>query len=231
MKARHNVIYFLTVLLFMLSCSGEMDVPPQNHPDSGTWNDLFSEGLLNALYQKESWSFVNGILIPSEDTEIWTTISYDNFIMDLEFNLDSGTNSGVVVYCSHIDDWIPNSVEVQIADDSSRNAETTPGKDWCGAIYGHLAPVKKMVREPGSWNRITITCLDHMIYVLLNGEEVTQLDMRLYTSSRINPDGSEIPSWLNKPLSELPTRGHIGFQGLHGGVPIRFRNIKVLELE
>ena len=42
-----------------------------------------------------------------------------------------------------------------------------------------------------------------------------------------NPDGSEIPSWLSKPLAELPTRGRIGFQGKHAGAPIWFRNIKI----
>jgi len=231
MKLRNGLRLLSIFLLFIMGCSGRMEVPPRSHPVSETWNDLFSVDLSNALYQKGSWSFVNGILIPSEDTEIWSNVSYDNYILDLEFNLDSGANSGVIVYCSHIDDWIPNSVEIQIADDSFREASTSPGKDWCGAIYGHMAPTMKMVREPGRWNRITITCVEHSIYVLLNGEEVVRLDMRLYTSGRTNPDGSEIPSWLSKPLAELPTMGHIGFQGLHGGVTVRFKNIKILELD
>ncbi len=231
MKTRKNFVLISAFLLFITACSGRIEIPLQRHPDSETWGGLFDEDLTNALYQKEGWSFKNGILMPSEDTEIWTTVSYNNFILDLEFDLDSSANSGIIVYCSHIDDWIPNSVEIQIADDSFRGEGESPGKDWCGAIYGHLAPSKKMVREPDTWNRITITCMDHMIYVLLNGAEVTQLDMRLYTSGRINPDGSEIPSWLGKPLAELPTRGHIGFQGMHGGVPVRFRNIRILEVE
>ncbi len=218
-------------LLLLNACSGNIEIPPRSHPESESWNDLFSEDLSNALYQEESWSFVNGSLIPGEDTEIWSNVSYDNFILDLEFNLDSGANSGVVVYCSHIDDWIPNSVEIQIADDSFRETGTSPGIDWCGAIYGHMAPTRKMVREPGRWNRITITCMDHLIWVLLNGEEVIELDMRLYTSGKTNPNGSDIPSWLNISLAKLPTKGHIGFQGLHGGVPARFKNIKILEMD
>ena len=44
-------------------------------------------------------------------------------------------------------------------------------------------------------------------------------------------DGSEIPSWLSKPLADLPTQGHIGFQGKHAGAPIYFRNIKIKELK
>ena len=42
---------------------------------------------------------------------------YENFIVDLEFKNEKGTNSGVIVYCTDRKDWIPNSVEVQIADD------------------------------------------------------------------------------------------------------------------
>lgn len=66
--------------------------------------------------------------------------------------------------------------------------------------------------------------------MILNGELVTELDMALWTSAETNPDGSEIPSWLSKPLAELPTFGHIGFQGKHAGAPIYFRNIKIKEL-
>lgn len=61
----------------------------------------------------------------------------------------------------------------------------------------------------------------------------TEMDMRKWTSAKKDPDGSEIPMWLNKPLSELPTKGYICLQGLHGrGVlaPVYFRNIKVKTL-
>ncbi|MCJ7581286.1 MAG: DUF1080 domain-containing protein [Candidatus Aminicenantes bacterium] len=67
--------------------------------------------------------------------------------------------------------------------------------------------------------------------MLLNGVQVKELDMNLWTSAKTNPDGSEIPSWLSKPLAELPTQGHIGFQGKHAGAPIYFRNIKIQELK
>ena len=53
----------------------------------------------------------------SEDKCIWTKKVYDNFVLDLEFKNAPETNSGVIVYCSDAEDWIPNSVEIQIADD------------------------------------------------------------------------------------------------------------------
>jgi len=126
--------------------------------------------------------------------------------------------------------WIPNSVEIQIADDSAEEWAKQPATWHCGAIFGHLAPAKSAVRKPGEWNRYTITCLGKTITVVLNGEKVTEMDMGLWTSAKSNPDGSEIPAWLSRPLAELATRGRIGLQGKHAGAPIFFRNIKIKEM-
>jgi len=88
-----------------------------------------------------------------------------------------------------------------------------------------------MVKKPGQWNHFTITCVDQKIDVLLNGENIISMDMGKWTSNKKNPDGSPIPPWLSKPMAKLPTKGKIGFQGKHGGVPIWFRNIKIKELK
>jgi hypothetical protein len=70
-----------------------------------------------------------------------------------------------------------------------------------------------------------------MIYVVLNSEPIIEMDLKQWTSAETNPDGSAIPGWLSTPLATIPTNGHIGFQGKHGGVPIYFRNIKIKELK
>lgn len=134
------------------------------------------------------------------------------------------------MYCNNKRNWIPNSVEIQIADDYAEKWANSP-KTWqCGAIFGHLAPTKSAVKKPGEWNRFTITCRDKKIDVELNGEHVASMDMSLWTSAKTNPDGSEIPAWLSKPKSELPTNGYIGLQGKHAGAPIWFRNLRIKEL-
>jgi len=192
---------------------------------------LFALDLSNTVFPEGVWTFENGVLTAGEDQAIWTTRDYDNFILDLEFKTASGTNSGVVVYCSNMENWIPNSVEIQIADDYAEKWAKAPDTWHCGAIFGHLAPSKRMVKKPGNWNRFTIRCVDQRINVALNGERITSIDMSLWTSAETNPDGSDIPSWLSKPLSKLPTKGRIGLQGKHAGAPIWFRNIKIKELK
>lgn len=225
------VLTMIGSLVFLQSCAEKISVPPTKHPDVSGWQDLFNADLSNATFPEGVWTFEDGILTASEDQVIWTKKDYDNFIIDLEFKTEDGTNSGVIVYCTNMENWIPNSVEVQIADDFAEQWAKSP-KTWhCGAIFGHLAPTKSMVKKPGQWNRFTITCRDKMIYVMLNGQMVTQMNMDLWTSATKNPDGSEIPSWLSTPFAKLPTHGYIGLQGKHAGAPIYFRNIKIKELD
>jgi len=201
------------------------------HPDTSGWDNLFKDDLSNADKPEGVWTVTDGVLTASEDKALWTKKDYDNFILDLEFKNAPGTNSGVVVYCSDTKKWIPNSVEIQIADDFAEKWAKAP-KTWhCGAVFGHLAPSKSMVKKPGEWNRFTITCRDKKIDVVLNGQRVTSMDMKLWTSAKTNPDGSKIPSWLNKPFSTLPTKGKIGLQGKHAGAPVWFRNIKLRQLK
>jgi hypothetical protein len=218
-------------VILLQSCKETISIPPKTHPDVSQWQDLFAPDLSNATYPEGVWTFEHGVLTASEDQVIWSKKDYDNFIIDLEFKTDEGTNSGVIVYCTNMENWIPNSVEVQIADDFAEQWAKSP-KTWhCGAIFGHLAPTKSMVKKPGQWNRFTVTCKDKMVYVMLNGQMVTEMNMALWTSATKNPDGSEIPSWLSTPFAELPTHGNIGLQGKHAGAPIYFRNMKIKEID
>lgn len=222
--------FFLLLFISFQSCKQKLEVPPESHPDISDWQDLFNNDLSNANFPEGVWTFNEGILTASEDQAIWTEYDYDNFILDLEFKTDTSTNSGVILYCTDIYNWIPNSVEIQIADDYSEKWADSPSTWQCGAVFGHLAPTRSMVEYPGEWNRFTITCLDNLIYVMLNGEQIIEMDMKLWTNAEKNPDGSEIPTWLFNPLSELPTHGQIGLQGKHAGAPIYFRNLKIKEL-
>jgi hypothetical protein len=53
------------------------------------------------------------------------------------------------------------------------------------------------------------------------------MDMSVWRSGTENPDGTSIPSWMPTPFAEMPTRGYIGLQGLHGDTSAEFKNIKI----
>ena len=227
----------ITVFNLVLSCVIHYHVSAQEtfdkHPNtSGTeWKHLFNADLSDAIFPKGVWTVSNGVITASKDEALWSQKAYDNFILDLEFKNADSTNSGVIVHASDIHEWIPHSVEIQIADDYSEEWRNVAPSWQCAAIFGHQAATKRTVKRPGEWNHYTITCVGKKIWVVLNGELVNVCDMSLYTSAKTNPDGTEIPSWLSNPMASLPLHGHIGFQGKHAGAPIYFRNIKIKELK
>ena len=221
----------ILIISIFSACQQAPKYPLTEHPDSQNWTNLFEHDLSNAIHPGTVWSFENGIITATADQNLWTNKDYTNFVLDLEFKNADGTNSGVVVHCSNMEDWIPNSVEIQIADDFNETWANSP-KSWqCGAMFGRQPATKSAVKKPGEWNRYTITCIDKMIYILLNGEQVNEIDLAAFTDAKINPDGSEAPSWLLKAPAELPLKGKIGFQGKHAGAPIYFRNIRIKEIE
>jgi hypothetical protein len=208
-------------------------VPPKSHPDSSGWQNLFADDLSDAIFPKGIWFHEDGLLTASEDKVIWTKKEYGDCIIDLEFKTGPNANSGLFVFGNgELNNW-SNSLEVQILDDYGDKWQTV-AKTWqCGALFGRLAPTERTVKPAGQWNRMTVTCLGKKIYVLLNGKQINEFDMTKWTSATKNPDGTEIPAWLlnpSRPVADMPTSGHIGLQGKHGGAPIYFRNLKIKPL-
>lgn len=192
---------------------------------------LFERDLSNAEYNSDVWSFNQDILTASEDETIWTKNEYENFILDLEFKNDINSNSGVIIYCTDKNNWIPNSIEISIADDHHEFWQSLPENVRCGSIYGHKAANEQLVvNEPGIWNRMIIRAEGQQIDVTLNDKHIVNANLADWISGTQNPDGTEIPSWLPTPYAELPTKGYLGLQGKHGESGIWFRNIKIMKL-
>jgi len=229
-KMKHVIIRTALCLSFASLTWASEELPLKAHPDSKSWQNLFADDLSDASYPKGVWMLKDGELTATKDQCIWTTNKYENFILDLEFKMGDAANSGVIVHCSDIRNWIPNSLEVQILDDVHPKWASAAANWKCGGLFGHLVPSKQAGKKAGEWNRMTVTCKGSMIYVLLNNEGVTEADLKKWTNAKKNPDGSDIPGWLSKPLADLADKGHIGLQGKHGEAPIFFRNMKIKTL-
>jgi hypothetical protein len=225
-------LFAIAIICFLSIHSLAQDTAYIDPDTSGSgWVDMFNNNLSNAIYPAGVWSDSAGIITATKDEALWSKDEYDNFVLDLDFMNADGTNSGVVVHATDLKDWIPHSVEIQIADDYSKEWGKAPATWQCAAIFGHHAATNKSLRRPGKWNHYTITCIGRKIWIVLNGKLVNTCDMNQFTSAKTNPDGSEIPSWLSNPMATLPLHGHIGFQGKHAGAPIWFKNIKVKRLD
>lgn len=223
---------YLSLLFTMLVLSLTSVSAQENYPNTHKkgWKNLFGKNLENAQFNPSIWKDSSGILTASKDECIWSKEMYDNFILDLDFQTADGTNSGVIVHATETKEWIPHSVEIQIADDYSTTWSKAEPSWQCAAIFGHQPATHKNLKKPGEWNHYTITCIDKNIKIELNGDVVNECNMDNFTSSKINPDGTKIPAWLYNPMSGLALHGYIGLQGKHAGAPIYFRNIMIKTL-
>src|SRR5215467_13179174 len=133
---KRELIVFLAIFC-LFNCPSFGQVTYDKHPDTSGpgWTDLFNSDLSNAIFPTGVWTVQDGVITASKDESLWSQKAYDNFILDLEFKNADSTNSGVIVHASDIKEWIPHSVEIQIADDySTKWASVVPS--WqCAAIF------------------------------------------------------------------------------------------------
>jgi sugar phosphate isomerase/epimerase len=185
------------------------------------YKDIFKTNLSNVVMPGGAWSFdSNGVLSPKPEAhgDIWTRECYGNFTLELDFKVPEGGNSGVFVRTGSIENWINTAIEIQIhaTTDGTKHGQ-------CGAVYDCLSPSKTAVKESGQWNHYVITCLDNKIYVNLNGEDIIDMDLDLWTEPHKNPQGTK--NKFPTAYKDMPREGHIGFQ--YHGNPVWFRNLKI----
>ncbi len=196
--------------------------------DKIAWEPLFGEKLENAEYDPDVWSIdADGVMHAAKDDTIWAKGEFGDAVVKFEFMTTKDANSGVVIECTDKGNWIPNSFEAQILDSFGHGN----GMDQCGSVYGRCPTVINVCKAPGEWNEMTIALVGPMIDVYMNGTLITHMNKAKWTDAAVNPDGSEVFSWLvNKAPCETPNSGFIGFQGLHAGQPVVYRNAMVKRL-
>ncbi len=207
------------------------------HPDVRTpgWTELVNKkGELNGItFEKDAWSHIGGgVLRANRDSAIWTTKDYSKFILDFEYKLDPGANSGVIIYCSDVENWVPNSVEIQLLDDAAEKWQKDPPHYLNGGLYGHLASRVPggNAKPAGMWNRMTVWGDGKRVRVAINNAITVDTDLSQWTSAKKNPNGTDIPPWLSRPWADLPTNGRIGFQGKHGDSSVFLRRVRIRSL-
>lgn len=186
----------------------------------GTPEPLFAPDLSNATFPEGAWTFQDGVLSAKGGAgDIWTNREYGDFLLSLEFRIGEKGNSGVFLRCADIVNWLHNAIEVQILQGDAEN-----DKQVAGAIFDIKAPSNKMTIKPGEWHKLTILAQGPNIQVVLDGDEVTKIDLDEWKEAGKNPDGS--PNKFEKAYKDMPRTGRIGLQD-HGD-PVEFRNLTIL---
>ena len=156
---------------------------------------------------------------------LWTQEQYDDFILELEYKVTDGTNSGIFIRTPDRNNPVYTGIEIQVANSYGRDRLSNKGT--AGAVYDCLAPTKNAIRPPGQWNRCRITCQKNLIQVVLNGEQIIDMDVDRWTEAGRNPDGTS-NKFKDAAIRDFARKGHIGLQD-HGR-PVWYRNIRIKRL-
>jgi hypothetical protein len=185
------------------------------------WELLFDGKTLDGWEQrggKAQYEVIDGMVvgISVKDTEnsfLCTEQHYGNFILELEFWVDDGMNSGIQIRSNSLESYKEGRVHgYQIEIDPSERA-------WTGGIYDEARR---------GW-----------LYDLRNNEAARQaFKHNDWNRFHIEAQGSSIRTWLNgvptaNLIDSLTDQGFIALQ-VHGnreeGVKVRWRNIRILDL-
>ena len=229
------VVAASAALVLLGACTTAPKAPIEPHPDTPaySWKPLFAKDLSDAEFEKGAWAWEGDVLRSLLAKPIWTKADYENYVLDMEYMMEKDGNSGVFIYISNLDQFPKYKIEVQLLDDESPKFK---GKELpyqqSGSLYGR-APALEIASKPaGEWNRMTVFCNGKNVHVILNGKAVVDANIDDWKDPLVNPDGTPVPPWHRgfPALSTIPTRGRVGFQGVHGEAGVRIRNLRIASL-
>jgi hypothetical protein len=132
-----------------------------------------------------------------------------DFILDFDYKLGPGCDSGVFLRVGDLDDPLHTGIEVSLRD------STGEGDEDSGAFRGLVTPSANAQKPAGAWNHMTITARGPSIAVTLNGIEVSRIQLDEWTVPGRRPDGTS-HDWTNVALAKIPRSGYLGLQDLVG---------------
>lgn len=202
-----------------------------NHEDFGKdeFVNVLQDGMLAFTEPYGEWIVENGQLIlpvknePGKRNNIWLKNIYRDFILELDFKFDTGTNSGVFMRTVNIADPVQTGIEIQIRDDYGKSPID---KNFCGSVYDIKEISENRVKKPGEWNHLKIMAEGTILSVFLNEGKVIDINLTNWEEAGKNPDGSA--NKFKTAYKDMTHPGRIGFQD-HGG-KVWYRNIRIKEL-
>ena len=231
------------VMLLATSCGPKHNTLTEEEIADG-WQLLFDGKTLNGWkdFNGDSltmpWHVVNGCVQAKGDGSdltgyIVTEKQYENFILDWDWKLSPGGNSGMlyhVVENPYFQVPYVTGPEYQLIDNDGWEAANAPTKleEWqrCGVDYAmHLPnPDSLDINPQGEWNNSRIVFDNGHVEQWLNGKKI--LEFEAWTDDWFARKNSG--KWETAPEYGLAHRGVICLQD--HGYPASFRNIKIKEL-
>ena len=187
----------------------------------------------------EGYTVVNGAIYVSANYgatgNLYTNKEYRNFVYRFEFCfLEEGVNNGVGIRTpENVDAAYEGMCELQILDhDAPVYAGWLRDYQVHGSIYG-VVPAKRLKHKPlGEWSTEEIIVEGDHIKVTVNGEVITDADVRKVTQGHnVAPDGSGKNPYTIDGHDHPGMFNYKGFISFCGhGAGLKIRNVRILDL-
>ncbi|QRR03587.1 family 16 glycoside hydrolase [Dyadobacter sandarakinus] len=152
---------------------------------------------------------------------LYTKDEYSDFEYRFEFQLTPGANNGLGIRTPMEGDAAyVGGAEIQILDNDADIYKDLQPYQYHGSAYGIIPAKRGFLKPMGEWNYEEVRVQGSKIRVTLNGTVILDGDLA-EASKNGTADHKEHPG-----LSR--TSGYLGFLG-HGS-PLKFRNIRILDL-
>jgi hypothetical protein len=198
-----------------------------SHGIGSEWKSLFNGKDLSGWQGPvENYEVIDGAIVckPKKGGTLHTVEEYANFKVRFEFKLPPGGNNGLAIrYPGTGDTAYVGMCEVQILDDTDAKYVALDPRQYCGSLYGMVAPNRGFLRPLGNpvgeWNFEEVTVEGSKIKVELNGNVIVNADLAAVTSyvgNKAHPGKDRMS----------------GFFGLAGhNDPVAFRALQILPLK
>lgn len=248
-----KIIYITTLAIIALSCKGKEEeavknveieetvvTPPtrQKIQDAAV---LFDGSNLDAWKgygtdtMHEEWSIEEGAMVftPSDKggKNIITKKTYKNFILDLEWKISEGGNSGIfwgVHESPEYKEAYETGPEIQVLDDERHpDAKVANGTHKAGSLYDMIKPADGLIKPAGEWNRVKLM-INHDTNVgklSLNGKDAFDFPVN-GEKWDLMVSKTKFAEWSGFGKYQ---EGHIGLQD-HGD-KVSYRNITIREIK
>ncbi|OQD44080.1 glycosyl hydrolase [Croceivirga radicis] len=184
----------------------------------------------------EPWKIEDGAMVfyppkerNGESYNLVTNKTYTNFVLQLEWKVVKGANSGIFYGVEEADKFgqpYATGPEIQVLDDENHPDAKNGTTHQAGALYDMVAPSEKTVKPIGEWNSVEIMVnhQENQGYVIQNGTKIVEFPVNGEAWTKM-VENSKFKGW--EGFGEYQT-GKIGLQD-HGD-QVAFRNIRIKEL-
>ncbi len=194
--------------------------PAGRNQSEPQWTALFNGKDLNGwqvVGSDENHWIVEGrkLVCNSKKGGSWlaTEKSFNNFLLELEFKVPPGGNSGVFLRAP----LESKALEIQILDDHAEKFASLKPWQYTGSLYGLVAAKPGASKKAGEWQKMSIQCQGKKIRVTLNGIEAILADLE------------ELEEQIQDKPGMKKMRGRIGLQDY--GRRVEFRDIRLKPLK